>query len=44
MDIKSTILELRIEKYLKFNPEDGTLDAYPIPYDKMNQKENELER
>lgn len=43
-DIKNTLLELQIAKYLRYNPKDDTLEAYPIPYDNMSKKENELNR
>lgn len=42
-DIKNTLLELQTAKYLRCNPKDGTLEAYPIPYSNTSKK-NELNR
>lgn len=38
-DIKDTLLELRINKYIRYNPETNTLEADAMPYD---QREKEL--
>ncbi len=37
-DISDIILELRINKYLKFNDEDKSLEAFPYPYDMWDNK------
>lgn len=43
-DIEDIILELKICKYIRYNPEKNTLDANAIPYDKWNKENKELER
>ena len=43
-DIEDIILELKICKYIRYNPETKTLDANAIPYDKWNKENKELER
>lgn len=43
-DIEDIILELKICKYIRYNPETNTLDANAIPYDKWNKENKELER
>ena len=42
-DIEDIILELKICKYLRYNPKDNTLEANAVPYDYWDKKE-ELER
>ena len=41
-DIKDTLLELRIAKYIRYNPETNILEANAIPYTKWNEEEFEL--
>lgn len=41
-DIKDTLLELRINKYLRYNSELNILEANDVPYDKRNEEEYEL--
>ena len=41
-DIEDIILELKICKYIKFNPETNTLDVNAAPYTKWNEEEIEL--
>lgn len=43
-DIEDIILELKICKYIRYNPKTNTLDANAIPYDKWNKENKELER
>ena len=37
-DIEDIILELKICKYIRYNPETNTLDVDAVPYDKLNKK------
>lgn len=41
-DIKDTLLELKINKYKRYNSETNMLEANTIPYDKWNEEEYEL--
>lgn len=41
-DIKNTLLELRINKYIRYNSETNMLEANAVPYDKWNEEEYEL--
>ena len=41
-DIKDTLLELRINKYIRYSSELNILEANAVPYDKWNEKEYEL--
>lgn len=41
-DIKDTLLELRINKYIIYNSELNILEANAIPYSKWNEDEKEL--
>lgn len=41
-DIKDALLELRIAKYIRYNPETNMLEANAVPYDKWNKEEYEL--
>lgn len=41
-EIKDTLLELRIAKYIRYNSETNTLEANAVPYDKWNEEEYEL--
>ena len=41
-DIKDTLLELRINKYIRYNSELNILEANAIPYTKCNEDEKEL--
>ena len=41
-DIKDTLLELRIAKYIRYNPETNILEANAVPYDKWKDEEFEL--
>ena len=41
-DIKDTLLELRINKYIRYNSETNMLEANAVPYDKWNEEEYEL--
>ena len=41
-DIKDALLELRIAKYIRYNPETNMLEANAVPYDKWNEEEYEL--
>ena len=41
-DIKDTLLELRINKYKRYNSETNMLEANTIPYNKWNEEEYEL--
>ena len=40
-DIEDIILELKICKYIRYNPETNTLDVDAVPYDKLNKKDLE---
>ena len=40
-DIEDIILELKICKYIRYNPETNTLDVDAVPYDKWNKKDLE---
>ena len=40
-DIKDTLLELRINKYIRYNPDLNTLEANAIPYREWNEDEEE---
>ncbi|MDY3798801.1 MAG: hypothetical protein SO067_06790 [Bacilli bacterium] len=39
-DIEDIILELKICKYLRYNPEDNTLEANAVPYDYWDKKDD----
>lgn len=41
-DIKDTLLELRINKYIIYNSELNILEANAVPYKKWNEDEKEL--
>lgn len=41
-NIKDTLLELRIAKYIRYNKETNMLEANAIPYDRWNEDEIEL--
>lgn len=41
-DIQDTLLELRINHYIRYNPEDNTLEADAVPYDKCDEEYYEL--
>lgn len=41
-DIKDTLLELRIAKYIRYNFELNILEANAVPYAKWNEEEKEL--
>ena len=41
-NIKDTLLELRIAKYIRYNKEKNMLEANAIPYDRWNEDEIEL--
>ena len=41
-DIKDTLLELRINKYIRYNSELNFLEANAVPYTKWNEDEKEL--
>lgn len=41
-DIKDTLLELRINKYIKYNSELNILEANAVTYTKWNEEEYEL--
>ena len=41
-DIKDTLLELRINKYIRYNSELNILEANAVPYAKWNEEEKEL--
>ena len=41
-DIKDTLLELRINKYIRYNFELNILEANAVPYAKWNEEEKEL--
>ena len=41
-DIKDTLLELRINKYIRYNSELNILEAHTVPYTKWNEEEKEL--
>ena len=41
-DIKDTLLELRINKYIRYNSELNILEANAVPYTKWNEEEKEL--
>ena len=41
-DIKDALLELRIAKYIRYNPETNILEANAVPYTKWNEEEFEL--
>ena len=41
-DIKDTLLELRINKYIRYNSELNILEANAVPYTKWNEDEQEL--
>lgn len=41
-DIKDTLLELRINKYIRYNSELNILEANAVLYDKRNEEEYEL--
>lgn len=40
--IKDTLLELRINKYIRYNSELNILEANAVPYTKWNEEEKEL--
>lgn len=42
-DIKDTLLELRINKYIRYNPETNMLEADAMPYDQREKKLAEYE-
>ena len=42
-DIKDTLLELRINHYIKYNPETNELEADAVPYDKRNNNKDDYE-
>lgn len=42
-DIKDTLLELRINHYIKYNPETNELEADAVPYDKRNINKDDYE-
>ena len=39
-DIKDTLLELRVAKYIRYNPETNMLEANAVPYEKWNKEED----
>ena len=41
-DIQDTLLELRINQYIKYNSELNILEADAVPYKKWNEDEKEL--
>lgn len=41
-DIKDTLLELRINKYIMYNSKLNILEANAVPYDKWDEEEYEL--
>ena len=41
-DLNDTLLELRIAKYIRYNPETNILEANAVPYTKWNEEEFEL--
>lgn len=41
-DIKDTLLELRINQYIRYNSELNILEADAVPYAKWNEEEKEL--
>ena len=41
-EIKDTLLELRINKYIRYNSELNILEANAVPYTKWNEEEKEL--
>ena len=41
-NIKDTLLELRINKYIRYNSELNILEANDVPYNKWNEGEKEL--
>lgn len=41
-DIKDTLLELRINKYIRYNSELNILKANTVPYTKWNEDEKKL--
>lgn len=41
-DIKDTLLELRINKYIRYNSKLNILEANAVPYTKWNEEEKEL--
>lgn len=42
-DIKDTLLELRINHYLRYNPEDNTLEANAVPYEMWDTNKDDIE-
>ena len=42
-DIKDIILELRINKYIRYNPETNMLEADAMPYEKWDKVKDLLE-
>ena len=43
-DIKDTLLELRINKYIRYNSELNILEANAVPYTKWNEDEKNYKR
>ena len=42
-DIKDTLLELRINHYVRYNPETNVLEADAIPYEEWHKKDDDFE-
>ncbi|MDO4996928.1 MAG: hypothetical protein Q4E69_07085 [Bacilli bacterium] len=42
-DIKDTLLELRINHYIRYNPEDNMLEADAVPYEEREKEQDDFE-
>lgn len=42
-DIKDTLLELRINHYIRYNPETNVLEADAVPYEEWPKKDDDFE-
>ena len=42
-DIQDTLLELRINHYVRYNPETNVLEADAIPYEEWHKKDDDFE-